>query len=125
MLTRSIAALALGLSLAAVGAQPVADLSGSWSFRVSADDPSGPQNVTLTLVFAQAGDSLTGSQGDAKVAGAVVGDTVVFDVEGKDQSGAPYRTSYRGTIQSPTRMSGSVSLAAGPGKWTAVKKGKK
>jgi hypothetical protein len=60
--------------------------------------------------------------GEQKVVCTVKGDKVVFSVEGKNRSGEPFKNAYTGTIESPTKMTGTVEFPKGPGKWTAVKK---
>ena len=115
--------LLLGLSLGTVRAGASAtDISGTWTFSTSMEDPSGPQNVPSTFVLKQDGEKLTGAQGDNKVTGTVKGNKVAFNVEGKNRSGELYKNAYTGTIESPTQMSGSVEFVKGPAKWTATKK---
>lgn len=119
--------LSLGLSLGTAGAGAGAtDISGTWAFSSSMEDPRGPQNVPSTFVFKQDGQKLTGSQsggsGENKVTGTVKGNKVEFIVEGKNRSGEPYKNTYTGAIESPTKMSGVVEFVKGPGKWTATKK---
>jgi hypothetical protein len=115
----------LGLSLMAVFARAGAtDISGTWVFTVNLEN--GPQNVNLTFVFKQEGERLTGSQssgsGEQKVTGTVKGNKVAFSVEGKNRSGEPFKNTYTGTIESPTKMAGVVEFPKGPGKWAATKK---
>jgi hypothetical protein len=117
----------LGLSLSPVGSRAgAADISGTWSFLVSMEDARGPQNVPSTFVFEQKGEKLTGAQsvgsGELKVTGTVKANKVAFNVEGKNRSGEPYKNAYSGTIESPTKMSGTVEFVKGPAKWTATKK---
>jgi len=115
----------LGLSLIPVGAGASAtDISGTWAFSVSLD--GGPQNVPMTFVFKQAGEKLTGTQsdgsGEPKVTGTVKGNKVAFNVEGKNRSGDPYKNTFTGTIESPTKMTGTCEFPKGSGKWTATRK---
>jgi len=115
----------LGLSLGTVGGWTSAtNITGTWDFSVSLD--GGPQNVPMTFVFKQEGEKLTGSQsgesGENKVTGTVKGNKVAFNVEGKNRSGEPYKNTYTGTIESPTKMTGAAEFVKGPGKWTATKK---
>ena len=113
----------LGLSLGTVGAGAGAtDISGTWAFSVSMEDTRGPQNVPSTFVLKQDGEKLTGAQGENNVTGTVKGNKVVLTVEGKNRSGDPYKNTYTGTIESPTKMTGTVEFVKGPGKWTATKK---
>ena len=115
----------LGLLLGTAGAgMSATDISGTWGFSVNLE--GGPQNVPMAFVFKQEGEKLTGTQssgsGEPKVTGTVKGNKVVFSVEGKNRSGDPYKNTYTGTIESPTKMTGTVEFPKGPGKWTATKK---
>jgi hypothetical protein len=115
----------LSLALGTAGAWASAtDISGTWAFSVNLE--GGPQNVPLTFVFKQEGEKLTGTQSggssEPKVTGTVKGNKVVFSVEGKNRSGEPYKNTFTGTIESPTKMTGTCEFPKGPGKWTATKK---
>ena len=115
----------LGLLLVPAGSSAgSSDISGTWAFSVSLE--GGPQNAAMTFVFKQAGEKLTGSQstgaGEQKVTGAVKGNKVGFSVEGKSRSGEPYKNTFSGVIESPTRMTGACEFPKGSGKWTATKK---
>ena len=81
-----------------------------------------PAKLPLTFVLKQEGEKVTGAQGEPKVTGAVKGNKVVLNVEGKNRSGDPYKNTFTGTIESPTKMSGAVEFPKGTGKWTATKK---
>jgi hypothetical protein len=81
-----------------------------------------------TWVFKQQGDRLTGTanrgEGDRKVSGTVKGDKAVFGFEAA-REGRVVKAAFRGTIESPTKMSGTVEFAgsiSGTGTWTATKK---
>ena len=74
------------------------------------------------FVLKQEGEKVTRVQGENKGAGTVKGNKVVLNVEGKNRSGEPYKNPYTGTIESPTKMSGTVEFVKGPAKWTATKK---
>jgi hypothetical protein len=117
----------LGLSMMPAGGRAsAADISGTWAFSTSMDDPRGPQNVPSTFVFKQAGEKLSGTQsvgsGDLKLTGTVKGNKVEFTVEGKNRSGETFKNIFTGTIESPNKMSGTVGFVKGPGKWTATRK---
>ncbi len=117
----------LGLSLGTAGAGTgAADISGTWEFSVSMEDPRGPQNVPSTWVFKQEGAKLSGTQSvgsaELKATGTVKGNKVAFTVEGKNRSGEPFKNNFTGTIESPTKMSGTVEFVKGPAKWTATRK---
>ena len=115
----------LGLTFAPIGSRAGgADISGTWAFSVSLD--GGPQNFPMTFVLKQQGEKLTGSQtsgsGEPKVTGAVRGNKVEFSVEGKNRNGDPFKNTFTGMIESPTKMSGACEFPKGSGKWTATKK---
>jgi hypothetical protein len=111
----------LGLSLAPVGAGASAsDISGTWVFSITLE--GGLQTTPRTFVFKQQGEKLTGNQGEATVTGTVKGKKVEFIVEGKNRGGEPYKNTYTGTIESPTKMSGAAEFPKGPGRWTATRK---
>lgn len=113
----------LGLSLVPVAAgSNAANISGTWTFTI--DITNGPQKFLQTFIFKQEGQKLTGTggSGEQKVTGTVKGNKVVFIVEGKNRSGDPYKNTYSGTIESPSKMTGACEFPKGPGKWTATKK---
>jgi hypothetical protein len=111
----------LGLSLAPLGAGACADdISGTWVFSITLE--GGLQTAPLTFVFKQEGEKLTGNQGENKATGTVKGKKVEFIVEGKNRRGEPYKNSYAGTIESPTKMTGTAEFPKGSGMWTASKK---
>jgi hypothetical protein len=114
----------LGLSLAPIGSRAGAtDISGTWDCSVNLE--GGPQNIKNTFVFKQQGEKLTGSQsgglGERQITGTVKGNKVVFGYEGK-REGQTLKITYTGTIESPTKMTGTLEFPKGPGKWTANKK---
>jgi len=113
----------LGLSLAPAGSSAGAtDISGTWEFSVSMEDARGPQNALSKFVLKQEGEKVTGVQGENKVTGTVKGNKVVLNVDGKNRSGDPYKNTYTGAIESPTKMSGAVEFVKGPARWSATKK---
>ena len=99
------------------------DVSGTWSCTVALEN--GPGDMKETLVLKQDGEKLTGTHsgvfGDQKGTGTIKGDKVVFTVDGKTQKGQPFTLTYTGTLESPTKLTGTVVHAKGPGTWTAVK----
>jgi hypothetical protein len=111
----------IGLLLVPVGAGAGAtDISGTWEVSVTLE--GGVQATPMTFVLKQTGEKLTGNQGEANVTGTVKGKKVEFIVDGKNRRGEPYKNSYTGTIESPTKMTGTAEFPKGPGKWTASKK---
>lgn len=115
----------LGLLLGTAGAWArAADISGTW--ECSVDLEGGPQNVKNTFVFKQQGEQLTGTQsgelgGDHDITGTVRGNRVVFGFEAIHK-GQTLKFTYTGTIESATKMTGTLDMPKGPGKWTAAKK---
>jgi hypothetical protein len=117
----------LGLSLGTVGTwASAANISGTWAlvYATSDGDP-----ITLTFVFKQEGEKLSGTYsgpfGEHQVTGTVKGDKAVFGFTFKGKGNKPPVTAtFNGTIESPTKMTGTVgSPFCGAGcKWTATKK---
>jgi hypothetical protein len=87
-------------------------------------DPQMPMFEAETL--APQGEMFTGALfGGARkerIIGTVKGNKVVFDVEGISGGWEPFKHIYTGTIESPTRMSGTIETPRGTYKWTAIKK---
>ena len=124
MKQKLIVFVVMGILLGTAGgvAGPV-NISGTWAFSVNLD--GGPQNVPLTFVFKQEGDRLTGTQsgglGEANITGTVKGNKVAFIAEAKNRSGELIKISYNGTLESSTKMSGTLEFPKGPGNWTATR----
>ncbi len=101
------------------------NISGTWSFSV---DLESGQHSAPTFIFKQQGAKLTGTYkgqlGEHKVTGAVKGNKVVFGIEVPDpNSNQTIKITYSGTIESPTKMTGTIKATSGQqGKWTATKK---
>jgi hypothetical protein len=109
--------------VAAVAAQ-TADISGTWSFSVDV----GEVHTDPVFTFTQKGETLTGTisrpNGTQKVTGTVRDGSAVFGFEAV-RDGAPFKAVYTGTIESASRMTGTVEFSgalAGVGTWTATKK---
>ena len=126
MKTRLLIIVLLGLSLvpASSGAS-AANIAGTWGCSIEMGEPK-PANVTFT--FKQNGEKLSGTYTNPKgivypVTGTVKGDNVAFsyDLSTAKQS---MTVRYTGTIESPSKMTGTVEWIEGgapPGKWTATK----
>ena len=107
-------------------ASGAADITGAWKFSVDLD--SGGHGDPI-FVFKQEGEKLTGTYngplGEYKVTGTVTGAKAVFgfDFKQEDMSG---KAKYTATIESPTKMTGTVEFTDNGGgergKWTATKK---
>ena len=103
-----------------------ADISGTWNFSVDLD---GGGHGDPIFVFKQEGEKLTGTYsgplGEYKVTGTVTGAKAVFgfDFKNDDMAG---KATYTATIESPTKMTGTVEFkdngGGERGKWTATKK---
>ena len=114
------------VAAAAVAGKPTApavDISGTWVFSV---DLEGGGHGDPTFVFKQDKETLTGSYegplGQFKVAGTIKENNAVFGFEFTND-GETRKATYNGTVESPTKMSGTMELSGGPkGKWTAAKK---
>jgi len=109
---RTIALLLLSAALSFA-----ADISGKWTFNVVLDAGGG----SPTFEFKQQGEKLTGTYhgqfGDANVTGTVKGDKVDFSFGGDTAS-----AKYSGTIESATKMKGTVDYGElGKGTFTAEK----
>ena len=101
-----------------------ADISGTWIFSV---DLASGGHGDPTFVFKQEGEKLSGTYsgplGEQKVSGAVNGDKAVFGFE-TSQNGETIKATYTGTVESRTKMSGTVQFNDNDerGKWTASRK---
>jgi hypothetical protein len=124
---RSVLVLLTGLmSLAlpvSAGMATPADLSGTWVFSVELQD-GGRGEPTFT--FKQDGERLTGSYsgplGEQKVTGTLKGNKAIFGFEFTNE-GTPYEARYTGTVESATKMTGTVEFTNGVrGTWTATRK---
>ena len=117
-------AIAVVVSLAGMGAAgQTPEISGTWRLSVAMEGAQG----TPTLVLEQQGATLTGTvsnpRGQQKVTGTVKGNQAVFGFE-TIREGQPFKASYRGTIESPRRMSGEVEFSgvlSGTGTWVGTK----
>ena len=99
------------------------DISGTWSLSVELEDGSRGEP---TFVLKQEGDKLTGTYtgplGEQKVTGTLDGDKAVFGFEFV-RDGEILKATYTGTVESPTKMTGTLEFSRGRrGKWTAIKK---
>jgi hypothetical protein len=103
--------------------RPATDISGTWVFSVDLENGS---HGDPTFVFKQDKESLTGTYegplGQYNVSGTVKDDKTVFSFEYSNDSGK-HKVTYNGTVESATKMSGTIDLSVGQkGKWTATKK---
>jgi hypothetical protein len=99
------------------------DISGTWKFSVDLDTGGHGEP---TFVFKQEGSKLTGTYsgplGEQKVTGNVTDAKAVFGFE-VVIDGETGKATYTATIESPTKMTGTVEFSNGVrGKWTATKK---
>jgi hypothetical protein len=104
-----IVVFSLGFGLTPVGAEadPV-NLTGTWGVQYM----GGQGPIKFTFVFKQTGEKLTGDYsgpfGPRKVIGAVKGNKVVFGWEQEGNGGSAFTVAFKGTIESATRMTGTV-----------------
>ena len=116
----------LALIAAMVEGKPttaVVDISGTWVFSV--DLESGAHGDP-TFIFKQDKEALMGTYegplGQFKVEGTIKENNAVFGFEFTTE-GVTRKASYTATVESATKMSGTMELSPGPkGKWTATKK---
>ena len=121
-----IAILVIGLIASFGAASPPAaaiNISGTWVFSVDLEDGG---HGDPTFVFKHEGEKLTGTYsgplGEQNVTGTVKGDKAVFGFEAS-RDGETLKATYSATIESPTKMTGTIEFNDGPkGKWTGTKK---
>ncbi len=99
------------------------DISGTWVFSVDLDNGG---HGDPTFVFKQDKDALTGTYdgplGKYDVTGSIKDNKARFGFEFTND-GEKHKVSYEGTLESATKMSGTMEISDGPkGKWTATKK---
>ena len=100
------------------------NISGTWVLSVDLEDGG---HGDPTFVFKHEGEKVTGTYsgplGEHNVTGTVKGDKAVFGFEAS-RDGETIKATYSGTIESPTKMSGTVEFNGGDakGKWTGTKK---
>ncbi len=116
--------LDFGLTLVGAQAGPV-NLTGTWVLQyMGSQEP-----IKMTFVFKQEGEKLSGTfsgvgpNPPCQVTGAVKGNKAVFGWEMEGNRGTTQTVVFKGTIESATRMTGTV----GPPfcrdcNWTATKK---
>jgi hypothetical protein len=114
---------AVAVPVPARATTPAVDISGTWSFSVDLDTGG---HGDPTFVFKQDKETLTGSYdgplGQYKVTGSVKENKAVFGFEFTND-GETHKVTYTGTVESATKMSGTIEIADGPkGKWTAARK---
>jgi hypothetical protein len=97
----------LVILLTAIPALAADTLSGKWVIHQSV--AGNESNVSCT--FTQTGEELTGScafpTGAVKVSGKVTEKKVAWTIE-SEYNGSPLTLKYTGTLESATKMSGSV-----------------
>lgn len=123
MLLAVVFALVSMVAGAAPAPASVIDLSGTWAFSVDLDNGSHGEP---TFVFKQDKEKLTGSydgpRGKFDVTGSVKDNKAVFGFE-FTSDGVNHKATYTGTLETDTKMSGTIEITDGPkGKWTATKR---
>ena len=102
---------------------PAIDISGTWAFSVDLDTGG---HGDPTFVFKQENETLTGSYdgplGQRQITGTIKENKAIFGFEFTND-GVTSKATYTGTIESATKMVGTLEITNGPkGKWTATKK---
>jgi hypothetical protein len=112
-----------GLTLVGAEAEPV-NLTGTWAVQYMGSQ--GP--IKMTFVFKQTGEKLTGDYsgpfGPYKVRGIIKGKQVVFGWEQEGNGGTTFTVAFKGSIESATRMTGTVGnpfCGSEPCAWTAAR----
>jgi len=116
--------LGFGLTPVCAEAEPV-NLTGTWAVQYMGSE----RPIKMTFVFKQEGEKLSGTfsgvgpNPPCQVTGAVKGNKVVFGWEMEGNRGTTQTVAFKGTIESATRITGTV----GPPfcrdcNWTATKK---
>jgi hypothetical protein len=122
-----IATVLIGLIASFGSAHPRAaaiDISGTWVFSVDLEDGG---HGDPTFVFKQEGEKLTGTYsgplGEQKVTGTVKGDKAAFGFEAS-RDGETIKAAYSASIESPSKMTGTVEFSGGNtrGTWTGTKR---
>ena len=113
----------IGGAEASHASAPAVEITGTWVFSVDLDNGG---HGDPTFVLKQEKATLTGDYdgplGQYKVTGTVKENTAVFGFEFTNE-GETHKATYTGTIESATRMSGTMEITGGPkGKWTATRK---
>jgi len=116
-----VAFLVAGISV--FSRTPATDISGTWQLSVDLENGG---HGDPTFVFKQDKETLTGTYsgplGEHTVTGKVTDKTAVFSFQ-FENDGETHTATYTATIESPTKMSGTLDISGGPkGKWTGVKK---
>jgi len=118
-----LAAMTGGTVATAQKAEAV-NISGTWQFSVDLDNGG---HGDPTFVFKHEKEGLTGSYdgplGQYALTGTVKDKKAEFGFEFTNE-GETHKATYAATIESSTKMSGTVSFSGGgpSGKWTATKK---
>jgi len=99
------------------------NISGTWAFSVDLEEGG---HGDPTFEFKQQGDKLTGTydgpMGHQDVTGTVTGNKAVFGFQASND-GETVKATYTATLESETKMSGTVEFSTDVrGKWTAKKK---
>ena len=124
----------LGFGLPPVGTEAGAvNLTGTWGLQYTPNrsrPDASKEPIKMTFVFKQEGEKLSGTfsgvgpMPPCQVTGAVKENKVVFGWEMAGNRGTTQTVAFKGTIESATKMTGTVGNPfCGNGcEWTATKK---
>jgi hypothetical protein len=103
------------------------DLTGKWTFSVDLEDGGhGDPTFTLKQDATKLSGTYSGPMGEQQVTGTVTGAKAVFGFSASREGGTAHAT-YTATIDSPTKMHGTIEFKSdqgevrASGKWTAQK----
>ena len=107
------------LASTAVWAQ-APNVTGTW--QIEYHDKNGIEVDTPTVTFKQSGDHLEGVFGNQnwKIEGTIVGNAVTFAFHPPQRTGITVK--YEGTLETPTRIRGTMASEVQSGTFTAVRK---
>jgi len=114
----------IGATVSAAQKADAVNISGTWQFSVDLDNGG---HGDPTFVFKQDKEALTGSYdgplGQYSVTGSIKDKKAEFGFEFTND-GETHKAAYVATIESSTKMTGTLSFSGGgpSGKWTATKK---
>ena len=98
--------LASAAAVALAAGEP--SLSGEWQIQRSAAGHESTQTCTITQKENDLAGSCTSDQGPVKISGKVEGKKVTWTYK-TEREGSPLTVIYKGTVDSATKITGTVS----------------